>query len=111
MDGKLLARSVAAVFVGIACAMTLVQLREAPTSPAEKRPVAAASGSDRSSSRLRACARLGEAALSDADCLDAWAEKRRRFFDADHPEDFPERVVEGAPPTSVSRVTPGTGSD
>ena len=30
--------------------------------------------------RLRACAQMGELALSSPDCRAAWAEKRRRFL-------------------------------
>jgi heme exporter protein D len=37
MDGKFLARTGAAVFVGIAVAMTLVRLREEPPPPVEPR--------------------------------------------------------------------------
>lgn len=111
MDGKLLARVTAAAFVGIACAMTVVQLREAPTPPAAAPPVGEASGSDPLSNRLRACARMGDAALSDTDCLSAWAEKRRRFFDADRPEDFTATVAEGAPSPSTAPTTVRVGSD
>lgn len=88
MDGKLLARFAAAAFVGIAFAMTLVQLREEPAPKSVARPVAKAKTNDPLPRRLRACSRSGEAALSDPDCLAAWAENRSRFFDVDHPHAY-----------------------
>ena len=36
---------------------------------------------DPNRAELRRCQALGEAALDDQYCLDAWAEKRRRFLD------------------------------
>ena len=73
MDTKLLARIGAAVFVGLAIAMTIVQLREEPA------PVQQA---DR-----RIWVPDGDP-LPSPDCRAAWAEKRRRFFGVDHPEAY-----------------------
>ena len=78
MDTKLLARIGAAVFVGLAIAMTVVQLREEPA-PVRQPDLPA---------QLRVCAQMGELALSSPDCRAAWAEKRRRFFGVDHPEAY-----------------------
>jgi conjugative transfer region protein TrbK len=36
---------------------------------------------DPNRAELRRCQALGEAALDDQYCLDAWADKRRRFLD------------------------------
>lgn len=88
MAGKLFARSGAAAFVGIAVAMTLVQLREQPAAPIRSHPVPSADSEDSLPEKLRACASIGEAALTAPDCLAAWAEKRRRFFGVDHPEAY-----------------------
>jgi len=88
MHSKLLARVGAAVFVGIAVAMTLVQMREEPAArPEAAREVWVPDG-DPLPAQLRACAEMGELALSNADCRAAWAEKRRRFFGVDHPEAY-----------------------
>ena len=88
MDSKVLARTGAAVFVGLAIAMTLVQLREEPA----VRPEAATSiwepDGDPLPAQLRACAQMGELALSSPDCRAAWAEKRRRFFGVGHPDAY-----------------------
>ncbi len=86
MDGKLLARIGAAVFVGIAAAMTLVQLREEPGPRAEPAASAWLPDGDPLPARLKACSDMGELALSSPDCRAAWAKKRRRFFGARHPK-------------------------
>ena len=110
MDSKVLARTGAAVFVGLAVAMTLVQLREEPA----VRPEAATSiwepDGDPLPAQLRACAQMGELALSSPDCRAAWAEKRRRFFGVEHPDAYVpvgENCVTSAPapqsPTPQSR--------
>ena len=88
MDTKLLARIGAVVFVGLAIATTIVQLREepAPVRQADRR-IWVPDG-DPLPAQLRACAQMGELALSSTDCRAAWAEKRRRFFCVDHPEAY-----------------------
>lgn len=80
MDSKLLARIGAAVFVGLAIAMTLVQMREEPATRPEPVREVWVPGGDPLPAQLRACAEMGELALSSPDCRTAWAEKRRRFF-------------------------------
>ena len=107
MDGKLLARSAAAVFVGIAFAMTLVQMREEPPSREPMRTHVAAVEDNGLSARLRACAVMGEAALASSDCLAAWAEKRRRFFGVVHLDAYADLARESAPTTSP---TPDMGN-
>lgn len=100
MDTKLLARIGAAVFVGIAVAMTLVQMREEPAArPEPVREVSVPDG-DPLPAQLRACAEMGELALSHPDCRAAWAEKRRRFFGVDHPEAY--SGLEASAPPSVA---------
>lgn len=98
MDTKFLARIGAAVFVGIAVAMTLVQMREEPAArPEAAREVWVPDG-DPLPAQLRACAEMGELALSHPDCRAAWAEKRRRFFGVDHPEAYSGLDTSAQPP-------------
>ena len=109
MDGKLFVRVGAAVFVGLAVAMTLVQLREGPAVGG-----AAASGvqlpdDDPLPEQLRACADMGEAALSAPECRAAWAEKRRRFLGVEYPGAYSE-LNDPAQPLATEPVRrPATG--
>ncbi|MBR0553532.1 putative entry exclusion protein TrbK-alt [Stakelama marina] len=106
MDTKLLARIGAAVFVGLAVATTIVQLREepAPVRQADRR-IWVPDG-DPLPAQLRVCAEMGELALSSPDCRAAWAEKRRRFFAVDHPEAY-SGIDDRALPESFSREARG----
>lgn len=80
MDTKLFARIGAGAFVAIALTMSVLQLREErPESLPEVITVWEPDG-DPFPGRLRACAAMGELALSSPDCRAAWAEKRRRFL-------------------------------
>lgn len=97
MDGKFLARIGAAIFVAIAVAMTLVQLHEEPEPRVEEAAAIWIPDGDPLPAWLRACARMGELALSSPDCRAAWAEKRRRFFGVEHPEPYPEPVLPDPP--------------
>ena len=90
MDGKLLARAGAAAFVGVAVAMTLVQLREKPAAGPEAASGMPLYAHDPLPEQLRACAAMGEQALSAPECRAAWAEKRRRFLGVDHPGAYAE---------------------
>lgn len=85
MDARLLARIAAAVFVGLAIATALLQLREEPAVLPAPASGAWVPDGDPLPARLRACAAMGELALSSRDCRAAWAEKRRRFFGVGHP--------------------------
>lgn len=80
MDTKLFARIGAGAFVAIALTMSVLQLREGPeVTPVETETVWEPDG-DPLPAQLRACAAMGELALSSPDCRAAWAEKRRRFL-------------------------------
>ena len=80
MDTKLFARIGAIGFVAVALTMTALQLREEPKPvPVEVTTVFEPDG-DPLPLQLRACAQMGELALSSPDCRAAWAEKRRRFL-------------------------------
>ena len=100
MDGKLLARAGAAVFVGLAVAMTLVQLREGLAEEREAAPDMQLLHDDPLPDQLRACADMGEAALSAPECRAAWAEKRRRFLGAEHPGAYAELMDPVQPPAA-----------
>ncbi|PZR30198.1 putative entry exclusion protein TrbK-alt [Caulobacter segnis] len=82
MDSKLLARLGAIVFVAIAITMTAIEMARAPEPPrGESAAIADISAStDPLLIELRRCQSLGQAGASDADCLRAWAENRRRFL-------------------------------
>ncbi len=100
MDGKLLARIGAAAFVGIALTMTLVQMREESAPRPKPTPSVWMPDGDPLPAQLRACAQMGEAALSSPDCRAAWAEKRQRFFNVDHPDAYTEAEPSPAPPAA-----------
>ncbi|QDH33838.1 putative entry exclusion protein TrbK-alt [Porphyrobacter sp. YT40] len=103
MDGKLLARIGAAVFVGLAVTMTLVQLLEGPAPRSDPSRAVQPRDGDPLALQLRACAAMGERALSSPDCRAAWAEKRRRFFGVNRGEasselgEAPDAASVGAP--------------
>ena len=74
MDGKMLARLGAIIFVAIAITATVIEMPRGRPAPELQRPT------DPLRQSLRDCQRLGEAAASDPDCLAAWAENRDRFL-------------------------------
>lgn len=81
MDGKLLARLGAIVFVAVAITATAIEM----TRKEEEPPVQASRPSvDMPANPLREaqrrCQLLGEAAVRDAECLRTWAETRDRFL-------------------------------
>ena len=83
MEGKTLARVGAIVFVSIAITVALVEAsRPTPQPPAPTAPRAERVPAERDPLRmmLARCNAMGEPAASDAGCLHAWAENRRRFF-------------------------------
>ena len=80
MDGKMLARLGAVVFVAVAITATAIELtrKDEVNVPEPARAV------ERSIDALRVeqrrCQQLGEAAGKDAGCLRVWAETRNRFL-------------------------------
>ena len=80
MDGKMLARLGAVVFIAIAVTATAIDMarKDEPSAP----PAAPAlqPPADPLRENLRRCQQLGEAAASDTDCLATWAESRDRFL-------------------------------
>jgi conjugative transfer region protein TrbK len=96
MDGKMLARLGAVVFVAVAVTATAIELsrdEEPAESWASSRPSTAPS--DPLREELLRCQALGEAGPRDPACLRAWAENRNRFL---APGARPaERLPEAAP--------------
>lgn len=80
MDTKLFARIGAGAFVAIALTMSVLQLREERPEPLPEVITVFEPDGDPLPAKLRACAAMGELALSSPDCRAAWAEKRRRFL-------------------------------
>jgi len=86
MDGKMLARLGAVVFVAIAVTVTAIDMarKDDPSAPP---PVPALRPpADPLSEEQRRCQQLGEAAASDAECLRVWAKTRDRFLGRDRSE-------------------------
>jgi len=80
MDGKMLARLGAIIFVAIAITATVIEISR-KDEPAAARPAPALQPpADPLRQSLRRCQQMGEAAVSDPDCLATWAENRDRFL-------------------------------
>ncbi|MCA0046264.1 putative entry exclusion protein TrbK-alt [Mesorhizobium sp. B283B1A] len=81
MDGKILARIGAVVFIAVALTVTAIEMsskNDEPDAPAMRdRSIAS---QDPLASELRRCSGIGEASPRDPGCLRAWAESRRRFL-------------------------------
>jgi len=81
MDGKLLARLGAIVFVAVAITATAIEMNRKEEEP----PVQASRPSEDAPTEplreaQRRCQLLGEAAARDPECLRTWAETRDRFL-------------------------------
>ena len=80
MDGKMLARLGAIIFVAIAITATVIEMTR-ENEPAQNRTVPSIQPSaDPLRQSLRHCQQLGEAAVSAPGCLATWAENRDRFL-------------------------------
>ncbi|MCL8489088.1 MULTISPECIES: putative entry exclusion protein TrbK-alt [Bradyrhizobium] len=80
MDGKLLARISAIVFVTVAITATAIELtrKDEPTASPPVRIVQPER--DPLREEQRRCQQLGQKAADDAECLRVWAETRDRFL-------------------------------
>ncbi|UXT20440.1 putative entry exclusion protein TrbK-alt [Agrobacterium tumefaciens] len=80
MDGKMLARLGAVVFVAVAISAAVIEFtrkKDAPVlSPVRLRPIE----TDPLREAQRQCQQLGEKADKDTECLRVWAETRNRFL-------------------------------
>jgi conjugative transfer region protein TrbK len=80
MDGKMLARLGAIIFVAIAITATVIEMTR-EDEPAQNRPAPSLQPTaDPLRQSLRRCQQLGEAAVNDPGCLTTWAENRDRFL-------------------------------
>ena len=86
MDGKMLARLGAVVFVAIALTVIAIDMARKDEPSAPPPAPALQPPTDPLRESLRGCQQLGEAAASNAGCLDAWAESRDRFLGRDRSE-------------------------
>ncbi|RUZ70723.1 conjugal transfer protein TrbK [Mesorhizobium sp. M7A.F.Ca.US.006.01.1.1] len=81
MDGKMLARLGAVVFIALAVTATAIELTrkadQRSTSPAGRTET---TNADPLRGELIRCQELGEAGARDPTCLRAWAESRHRFL-------------------------------
>ena len=100
MDTKLFARIGAGAFVAIALTMSVLQLREERPEPLPEVITVFEPDGDPLPTQLRACAAMGELALSSPDCRAAWAEKRRRFLGVER--DASESASDPAEDTSLA---------
>lgn len=90
MDGKILARLGAIIFVGIAITATVIELaRKEEPAPVRSTPVLQPP-SDPLRQSLRRCQQMGEAAISDPECLATWAKSRDRFLGRTPAPDAPQ---------------------
>lgn len=80
MDGKMLARLGAIVFVAIAITAAIIEMNRKEEPPASRPPSPIQPSSDPLRQGQRRCQQLGERAASDAGCLRVWAETRDRFL-------------------------------
>lgn len=112
MNTTLFARIGAGAFVAIALTMSVLQLREERPEPLPEVITVWEPDHDPLPAQLRACAAMGELALSSPDCRAVWAEKRRRFLgvesDASEPAGAPA-VDATAAPTPSSEPQPAKG--
>ncbi len=80
MDGKMLARLGAIVFVAVAVTATAIEMtrkQDAPASPSARQ---LQPEGDPLRESQRRCQQLGQQAASDPECLRVWAETRDRFL-------------------------------
>jgi len=83
MEGSVLARIAAIIFVAIAITAAVVERGRDEVGQAVRPGSLVAPAADPLRSEQRRCQELGEAAASDPDCLAVWAETRDRFLGRD----------------------------
>ncbi|MBN9604633.1 MAG: putative entry exclusion protein TrbK-alt [Afipia felis] len=81
MDGKMLARVSAIVFIAVAVTATAIEMARHEDAPIDQIvDPAGAETIDPLRAELIRCGGIGEAGPRDPSCLRAWAENRRRFL-------------------------------
>ena len=94
MEGKVLARIAAIVFVAIAITATVIEMtRKEDPAPAPSAPLLQPPTDPLRAGRRR-CQQMGEAAANDAECLRIWAETRDRFLGRT-PAPIPRQPADG----------------
>ena len=83
MEGSVLARIAAIVFVAIAITAALVEMGRDEAGQGARPVAPLMSEADHLRGEQRRCQELGGAAASDPDCLAVWAETRDRFLGRD----------------------------
>ena len=83
MEGSVLARIAAIVFVAIAITATVVEMGRDEEGQAARPAAPLLPETDPLRAEQRRCQELGEAAAADPDCLAVWAETRDRFLGRD----------------------------
>lgn len=83
MEGSVLARIAAIVFVAIAITAALVEMGREEAGQATRPATLPLPEGDPLRADQRRCQELGEAAASDPDCLAVWAKTRDRFLGRD----------------------------
>ena len=89
MDGKMLARIGAIMFVAVALTATAIELTRKDDAPASSPMPQLHPTTDPLREGQRRCQQLGQAAASDAGCLRVWAETRDRFLGKTSPPASP----------------------
>ncbi|WP_099864875.1 putative entry exclusion protein TrbK-alt [Pararhizobium haloflavum] len=90
MDGKMLARLGAVVFVAIALTVAAIDRTRQEDAPVARSAPAIEPPVDPLRDEQRRCQQLGEAAAGDAECLRVWAETRDRFLGRTPPPIAPQ---------------------
>ena len=80
MDGKMLARLGAIVFIAIAITATVVEMTRKEDAPASPSARALQPERDPLRESQRRCQQLGESAADDPECLRTWSKTRDRFL-------------------------------
>lgn len=80
MDGKMLARLGAVMFVAVAITVAVIELTRKDVAPASTPPNIVQPDRDPLREGQRRCQQLGQKAAEDAECLRVWAETRERFL-------------------------------
>jgi len=110
MDGRMLARIGAIVFVAIAITATAIELTREDDAIDAVPPLGGGTPTADLRAELKRCQSLGEAGAADTNCLEAWMENRRRFLGlgAESSKHKPFRPT--MPAKIEERLTPAPGS-
>ena len=80
MDGKMLARLGAIIFVAVAITATAIEMTRKDEAPASAPVSLQQPARDPLRESQRRCQQLGQKAAEDSECLRVWAETRDRFL-------------------------------